>query len=441
MTTKNDIWDHIKKNIRSGIPKSEFKTWLSQTSLSEITPELAVIEVPNKFVAAWLSDNYTDRIHELLKDHFSAEPTIRFSYPLPSTALGLGRKKNTPKALNIFSNNLNPAYSFSEFVTSGCNDLACSSAFNVARNPFNKYNPLYIYGKWSCGKTHLLHAIGNEAIKNQPAHEILYLPAQEIISHFEKGQMTEARKKFWTQDRPPRFLLLDDIHMLASSMKSQEELLSLCSYFLHSSRQLVVASSAAPSQIENFVPELRSRLEWGLITEITRPDQKTKMRIIQKKGEELQLNFPEDVSFFLASSSNDLKRLTGFIKKIKSRAELYENKLDISTVQAILKDNTRKPINPEMIQNITAKYFEIDRSDLLSQKRLKKFSYPRQAAIYLCRKLTDMSLKEIGKAFGNKHHSSVIYAVNNMEHQLKSNIEVLNDMNRLRLFLSSDQIR
>jgi chromosomal replication initiator protein len=172
-----------------------------------------------------------------------------------------------------------------------------------------------------------------------------------------------------------------------------------------------------------------------LITEIRVPDQKTKMRVIDQRAKQEGIQFQEDASFFLASSTNDLKHLVRQIEKIKIHASLYGNKMDISVVQSILENRLHTHIGPESIQEITAKYFHISPSDLLSRRKERKISYPRQVAIFLTRKYTDMSLKEIGRVFGNKHHSSIIYSINNIEENIKSKIEVVNDINKIKSFL------
>ncbi|MBT3258365.1 MAG: ATP-binding protein, partial [Deltaproteobacteria bacterium] len=410
-----------------------------QASLLEINPELAVIEVPNKFVASWLSENYSEHIRQLLRDLVGARPAIRFSYQ----AAGKGtkeKKKRIPQySKTSFSSWLDPSFTFSDFVTARSNGLACSSAVDVANNPSYKYNPLYIFSKWSFGKTHLLHAIGNEAMKKDPDNKAVYLSAENMISQFEITSPDKINS-FWGEEKAPRFLLLDDIQTVTSHDKSQRELLSLCTQFLESKRQLVVAASAPPSQIKNLLPQLRSRLEWGLITEIKAPNQKTKMKVIHQKAKQHGIQFQEDAMFFLASSTHDLKNLVRLIEKIKIHGSLHGNKIDISIVQSVLENKLHTQIGPERIQEITAKYFQISPYDLLSQKKERKISYPRQVAIFLTRKYTDMSLKEIGRAFGNKHHSSIIYSINRIEKNIKSKIEIINDINKLKGFLSNGSL-
>jgi chromosomal replication initiator protein len=276
-------------------------------------------------------------------------------------------------------------------------------------------------------------------MKNNPDKNAVYLSAKNMIDPSENS-FTDLTNGLWGEARPPRFLLIDDIHTMATHNKPQKELLSLCTQFLESKRQLVVAASAPPSQIKDLLPQLRSRLEWGLITEIKAPDQKTKMKVIHQKAKQQGIQFQEDATFFLASSTNDMKKLVQQIEKIKLHTSLYGKKMDISVVQSILEDKLHTQIGPEDIQKITAKYFQIPASDLLSRNKARKISYPRQVAIFLTRKHTDMSLKEIGRAFGNKHHSSIIYSINSIEENLKTEKEVINDINKLRVYLLNGSV-
>jgi len=439
MTTKNEIWNQIKQNIKNDIPESEFRTWLSQTFLLEINSELAVIEAPNKFVAAWLSENYSEPIRLLLRNIMGTQPAIRFSYRTLQSKAKEKKERLTERSKTSFHLGLDPSRTFSDFIKARSNNLACTSALDVANNPSTKYNPLYIYSKWSLGKTHLLHAIGNEAMKKDPYKNAIYLSAEKIISKFEKTT-SDGINGFWGEEIPPRLLLLDDIQTIASQDKIQKGLLSLCSPFLESKRQLVVAASVPPSQIKNLLPQLRSRLEGGLMTEIKVPDQETKMKLVYQKAKQRGLQFQEDTQFFLASSTNNLKNLVRQIEKIKIQAPIYGNKMDISIVQSILENKLNIQMGPEHIQEITAKYFHISPSDLLSRKKDRKISYPKQVAIFLTRKYTDMSLKEIGRAFGNKHHSSIIYSINSIEKKIKSKISVVNDINKLRGFISNSSV-
>ena len=446
MTIKNYIWDQIKSDFKSCIPKPEFETWLSQASLKEIDQDHAIIEVPNKFVARWLQDNYIDQIQTVFRKNLKTLPEIRFTSTTPSdkpTDKNDLSKKKAPMSsgTSVFQGKLNPLSTFSSFVTANSNRLAYSSALNVADGPSNNYNPLYIFSEFSLGKTHLLNAIGNLVIKNDPFANVMYLSTDRFVRDFLSQDNTIRADHFWERGGSPDFLLVDNLHIIAEHKKPQEEFLALCSSFLESDKQLAIAATYPPSKIPNLLPQLRSRLEWGLITEIHAPSQKTKIKIIKKSAKQKELVLSDNVVFFLASTTDNLKTLIKYLVKLKAYTSFYGRPIDISVVDSLIKKKNYpvSDIDLLQIQRVTAKYFNIALSDLLSNKKGKTFSYPRQVAIYLSKKLTSCSLKEIGAAFGNKHHSTVIYAVKRVEKGKSQNKGVSNDINKIQTLVAQKQ--
>ena len=441
MTIKNYIWDQIKSDFKSGIPKPEFKTWLSQASLKEIDQDHAIIEVPNKFVARWLQDNYIDQIQTVFRKNLKTLPEISFTSTAPSDKKDLPKKK-APRSsgTNVFQG-LNPLSTFGSFVTANSNRLAYSSALDVADGPSNNYNPLYIFSEFSLGKTHLLNAIGNLVIKNNPFADVMYLSTYRFISDFLSPDNTTRADHVWEKGSSPDFLLIDDLHLIAEHKRPQGEFLALCSSFLESDKQLAIAATYPPSKIPNLLPQLRSRLEWGLITEINAPSQKTKMKIIKKSAKQKDLVLSDNVVFFLASATDNLKTLIKYLVKLQAYASFYKRPIDISVIDSIIKKKNHpvSDIDLHQIQRVTAKYFNIALSDLLSNKKGKTFSYPRQVAMYLSKKLTSYSLREIGNAFGNKHHSTVIYTVKRVEKRKSQNKGILNDINAIQMLIAQKQ--
>jgi chromosomal replication initiator protein len=307
---------------------------------------------------------------------------------------------------------------------------------NVAQQPGTNYNPLYIYSRLSFGKTHILNAVGNLALQNNPSTNIIYLSADRFVNEVSSTPEPQQTHPLWETSDTSDFLLVDDIHLLAEHYQPQTELLALFNSLLESNGQLVVTSAYPPGKIRNLLPQLRSRLEWGLIAEIHPPDQRTKVKIIKKMARNQKLTFPDDVSFFLANSTDDMKTISRNIVTIKEYVSSYRNPIDISTVESIIKKTSRSTyIDINYIQSVTAKYFNISLSDLLSDKRERAFSYPRQAAMYLTKQLTPLSLKEIGSAFGNKHHSTVIYAEKSVRKARTQNERVSRDIDAIQKLL------
>ena len=438
MPKKKELWAQIISHLESQISRSEFETWFSHTALKQLNPDLAEIEVTNKFVATWLNNNYITQIKRAFKSNLNLSPEIQFTYTQPSNRQdkNISEHKSPQISTIKLHHQLNPLWTFGSFITSKTNRFASTSALDVANNPARDYNPLFIFAKLSFGKTHLLNAIGNHFLSNNPTAKVRYVFANQFSSNFSLAsrnrKITEFRKYYKNLD----LLLLDDIHMLAGREKSQQELITILNLLCESRKQVVVAGNSPPSQIYTLLAHLRSRLEGGLLAEIHSPDQQIKIKIIQKKAKEKKLQLPDDVAFFLANTTSDLKTVMQYMVSLETYTSLYQREIDISTVKSIIKKRLFLKISLNEIQKHTAEYFSISLSDLISNRKKRKFSYPRQVAMYLCRNLTDFSFKEIGKAFGNKDHSTVIYALKRVEKEKEIKKEVFNDINKLQRFFS-----
>lgn len=435
MPTKKDTWSLITASIESEIPEPDFKIWFSQASLKALESDVAIIQVPNKFVANWLKDNYVTHIQKAIRKRLNFLPEIRFIYDMYSANEGIIPPKDTQKTDAEYNAQINPLWKFDNFVKANSNRLAHSSALAVAKDPGNQYNPLYIFCKLSLGKTHLLNAIGNYVLNDSPLKKVKYFSMHQFTSDLKLslrgGKLSEFREKVKDLD----MILMDDIHLLTGRDRSQEELSVLLNFFYEANKQMVFAGKAPPGQIHSLISKLRSRLEWGLLTEIEPPDQETKIKIIRTRVDEDKIHMPDDVAFFLANATDDLNTLMKYVISLETYVSLYQREIDLSTTKWIIKNKSSKTVSIRDIQKITAEYFNISLSDLISNRKGKKFSYPRQLAMYLARNLTNLSFKEIGKLFGNKDHSTIIYAVTRIEKEKASKKEILDDINRIQDFL------
>jgi chromosomal replication initiator protein len=427
MFKEKDIWEKITIDVESDMPESETKAWFPQTNLKKLEFDLALIEVPNKFVANWLRDNYLPQIQDSFKKILNFAPEIRFTFD------SLTRQHT--QQYKTFDNGLIPSYTFDNFIASESNRFAYATALDVASKPVKNYNPLYIFSKTSLGKTHLLHAIGNHVLSINPLNRIKYMSADRFSSHLSNAARRQNINEFRQYYTNLDFLLIDDFQSLAGRERSLQEFTSIFNMLYQSKKQVVAAGKTSPHQTKNLPPDLRSRMEWGLLLELQVPDHMTRMKIIQDRAKEENLNILDDVAFFLANTTNDLKILIQYFVNLQTHTSLYQRKIDMSTVKSIIKHTSiyHKSVND--IQKLTAEYFNISISDLLSNKKSRDFSYPRQVCMYLCRKLTDLSFKDIGRAFGNKDHSTVIYAVNRVEKEKTKKQGVLNDINKIQKFL------
>ncbi|MBW2218947.1 MAG: chromosomal replication initiator protein DnaA [Deltaproteobacteria bacterium] len=433
---KKNIWNQVTEHLESSISKSEIKTWFSSTSLIELDKNLSLIEVPNKFIATWLSDNYMDQIQKSFYETVHYLPEIRFTHDGSKPDQGIENYKTENKSSVRNNNQLNQALIFTNFVTAKCNLLAFSSASAVANKPAQNYNPFYMFSNLSSGKTHLMNAIGNQVVNNNPSLKVIYVSIDQLSLEFSLASKNRNLSKFRTNYKNGDFLLLDDIHQIGGRKKLQKELISIFNHYYESKKQIVAAGKSSPGQIKNLQPELRSRLEWGLLVELQVPDNKTRMEIVKKTAKKEKLYIPDDVAFFLSNATDDLNALNKYLVGLGVYTSLNKKEINISTVKSIIKNKQSYTINVKDIQKLTADHFNISLTDLLSTKKTYKFSYPRHVAMYLSRELTGLSFKQIAKEFGNKDHSTIIYAVKRIEKDKEQKKSVAKDLNKLQTLLS-----
>ena len=422
MIKKKEIWGSVTKSLRSALPDSDFRTWFSQTNLLGIDQDRAVIEVPNKFIASWLRDKYSTRIRDSFKESVGLNPSIHFIYP------DIEKTTKAPQ---------NPGLNFENFIVSDCNLFAYHSASEVADKPGGYYNPLYVFGNSGVGKSHILNGIGNKINKYNPLARITYLSADDFRHDLDtakkEGNVNEFRSKFIDLD----CLLLDDIHFFADSIKPQEELIMLFDSYHKSRTQIAMAGKFPPSHTSGLISSLKSRMEWGLLAEVEPPDEKVKKEFIDRKLRNEGLSVPEDVLFFLINSTNDLNILNGYIANIIDVSKFGKRReVNLSTVKSIIKSKKKDGIDVNEIQRTTAKYFNISLSNLVSNEKRRDYSYPRQIAMYLSRELIDLSYTDIGKNFGKKDHSTIIYAIKKIKEQKSKNKRIVNHLKDLTNLLT-----
>jgi chromosomal replication initiator protein len=432
MSHRKDIWAEVSKNLEFKMGKGEFKTWFSRISLRRYDPEVVLLRVPNKFVANWLNDNYLIDIKKSFKKITKISPSVHFSYDHGATEKEL---REAEKSETYLKRRLNTSMTFDNFITGDCNRFAWSSAQAIAENRTGQYNLLYLYCVNGLGKSHLLHAVGNHRLTKNPRCRLRYLSSDAFSSDFTYSIKSDRLDDFRSELSHLDLLLFDDIHHLANREKTQEEFLSIFNTLYSEKKQLVISGDSAPNKLRNIHPELRSRLAWGLLAEIRDPDQNLKVSVIQKKSAEENLTLPEDVVVFLSNSSSDIKNLLKNLIRVQTFASHHNGPVSISTVKALMRDSNRSEINLEDIMATTAGYFNISMSDLLSKKKKRIYSYPRQLAMYLARKYTDLSFKEIGQSFSHKDHSTVIHALRKIEKQKDEKKEVQGDLRMIESLL------
>jgi chromosomal replication initiator protein len=423
------IWNEIVKNLGSVIPKSEIDTWFINTECIKMDENSAVIEVPNKFIAVWLHDNYYDVIKTSIKKITKKNLELQFDYNKNNNCDISNNNQN-----KLLFNNLNKLMKFNNFITGDCNLFAYSSSVAIAENPGGYYNPFYIFSKHGIGKTHLLNSIGNKLNKNQL--NISYINSKNFIldySNLSKNKIFDCfKERYINLD----VLLFDDIQYLSNSSRLQDEFISILDYFCLKKRQIVITGDRAPAEYNKFNAQLKSRIGSGLLAEIKETDVKTKSKIIKTIIKNKNLPIEDDILLFLVKSNDDIKKIIKNIIRIETYYSLNKGNLNLSLVKSIIKDRYDINVGIEEIQSVIAGYFNISTNDILSEKKRSIYTYPRHLAMYMARNLTDLSYKEIGYFFGDRDHSSVVYATKKIEQSIKKNKEVEKDINNIKNLLT-----
>ena len=314
---------------------------------------------------------------------------------------------------------LNPKFTFDSFVVGACNQFAHAAARSVATNPSRSYNPLFLYGGVGMGKTHLMHAIGRELIDKFGTMRIIYTSSERFMNEMIACIRTDRMQQFHQRYREADVLLVDDIQILGTKERTQEEFFHTFNELHDHQKQIVISSDSPPKDIPGLLERLRSRFEWGLLADIQPPDLETKMAILDKKAEAEGVKLPDDVRTFMASKTkSNVRELEGALVKLIAYSSLTGTPIHLQMAQQVLKHLVHvqdRRVTIDSIQKAVAERFQIKQSQLKEKSNTKKVVYPRQVAMYLVKELTDASLPEIGRAFGGKHHTTVIHSVNKIE--------------------------
>ena len=314
---------------------------------------------------------------------------------------------------------LNPKFTFDSFVVGGCNQFAAAAARSVVANPSRSYNPLFLYGGVGMGKTHLMHAIGRELMTKFGSMRIIYTSSErfmnEMIACIRNDRMTQFHQRYRAAD----VLLIDDIQLLGNKERTQEEFFHTFNELHDHQKQIVISSDSPPKDIPGLLERLRSRFEWGLMADIQPPDLETKMAILDKKAEAEGIKLPDDVRSFMASKTkSNVRELEGALVKLIAYSSLTGTPINLQMAQQVLKHLVHvqdRRVTMDAIQKAVAERFSIKQSQLKEKSNTRKVVYPRQVAMYLVKELTDASLPEIGRAFGGKHHTTVIHSINKID--------------------------
>jgi chromosomal replication initiator protein len=428
MTLETGTWNLITESLKAKGAPSNIKTWFSNTNLTRLDNNLAVIEVSNKFVANWLRENYLDEIKRSFKTILKETPEIQFKYSQKDLPLEKGNNEK-------FKNNLNKLMTFDNFIVGDYNRFAFSSAVEISNSTGSFYNPLFIYSKSGHGKTHLLNAIGNFLVSKDGLLKIKYINSKSFLSEYNHSLISknfnEFRKNYYDLD----VFLFDDIEYLKNK-KIQDEFLAIFNKLYDEKKQIIITGETQPNKLDFLNDHLKSRLGWGLIAEIKEIDQKNKNHLIRKILKEKNITLSDDIIFYLNKSTNNIKTLLKNIIRIEAYLSLNNKNINISLIKSLIKDDKNITLSINDIQMLTSGYFNILVSDLISNKKISRYSYPRHLAMYLCKKYTKTSFKEIGYQFGNKDHTTVVYAIKKIDMLKSKKKSVVTDLRNMENFLT-----
>src|SRR5580698_4648024 len=412
-------WDQIRDYLRKRISGESYENWLSGTSFCEVSGDTLFVSVPDRGTRAWLEREYAVLVKAAIEE--LGLPIRQVAYePIPIRNV---QEQSVTTVENSDADNsvasLNPKFTFDSFVVGACNQFAHAAARSVATNPSRSYNPLFLYGGVGMGKTHLMHAIGRELMDKHASMRIIYTSSERFMNEMIACIRTDRMQHFHHRYREADVLLIDDIHVLGTKERTQEEFFHTFNELHDHQKQIVISSDSPPKEIPGLVERLRSRFEWGLLADIQPPDLETKMAILDKKAEAEGVQLPDEVRSFMASKTkSNVRELEGALVKLIAYSSLTGTPIHLQMAQQVLKHLVHvqdRRVSIDSIQKAVAERFQIKQSQLKEKSNTKKVVYPRQVAMYLVKELTDASLPEIGRAFGGKHHTTVIHSINKID--------------------------
>jgi chromosomal replication initiator protein len=442
------VWQSCLKTIQSEIPAQQFNTWLRPLQSEESTNQL-ILFAPNIFVMDWVRDKYLSKLRDVAQMHArnqdyeveikvgSIDVIVQTESETSSNPV-TSRTKTEPRA---HKSNLNPDFRFENFVEGKANQLALAAAKQVAENPGGAYNPFFIYGGVGLGKTHLMHAVGNEILKKEKDAKILYLHSERFVADMVKALQTNSIDRFKKYYRSLDALLIDDIQFFAGKTVSQEEFFHTFNALLESHQQIILTCDRYPKDVDGLEDRLKSRFGWGLTQAIDPPELEMRVAILMSKAHKSGIELADEVAFFIAKRiRSNVRELEGALKRVIANANFTGRDITMDFVREALKDLIAaqdKRINIENIQKTVSEYYKIKVADLLSKRRTRSVARPRQMAMALTKELTNKSLPEIGDAYSGRDHTTVLHACRKIKELVEDNREVKEDYNNLLRILSS----
>src|ERR687897_672014 len=455
------VWRAALGELQVSLSPANYETWLRDTALVDVDEQRFRIAVPNGFSKDWLETRYRSLISQTLarivgysvQVEFIVGPALEPPEPAEATAtLGAATERPTSQHVRVEptrvggeggATNLNPRYTFANFIVGSANRLAHAASLSVAERPGHAYNPLFLYGGVGLGKTHLMHAIGNQVIARFPRKRVVYATSEkftnEFITSIQQGKIDEFRARYRRID----LLLIDDIQFIADKERTQEEFFHTFNAIHDEGKQIALSSDRPPKAILTLEERLRSRFEWGLIADLTAPDLETRIAILRAKAEEQGTPITSDVIEFIARKVvSKIRELEGALNRIVAFASMGATSISIELAQAVLSNVLYNPkkrqVTPERIAQAVSTYYGVPMDALQGQKREKSIVVPRQIAMFLMREETDVSLLRIGAELGGRDHSTVLHACDKITRESAGNDELRREIAAVRELIYAD---
>ncbi|MCB9826450.1 MAG: chromosomal replication initiator protein DnaA [Planctomycetes bacterium] len=453
-----DRFQQVLGTLQRGMEAQQWRTWFRNMRLGSWADGQLKILLPNRFYQEWFQSKFHDRVRAAAEKHTDGPVQVLFVVededgPSVNGTDGEAVAEPTPAPLFVAPESapapspgwpddlfdatpINPHYTFRDFVTGPSNEMAYASARGVADEPGTNYNPLFIHGAVGLGKTHLLHAIGNEFRRRFPEQRMCILSCEEFTNAFIHALGHNQVEAFRERLRKVHLLIIDDIHFLANKERTQEEFFNTFNRLHQLGCQIVLSSDAAPSDIPALKERLVSRFNWGLVTCLEQPETETRMAILTRKAHQFGITLPSDVVEFIAAHfRNNIRELEGAVQSVKARADIEGGVVDLALAERALAGRIRMPERKLDIDTIAAAvcaHYQVEAGDLKSRRRTRNISVPRQVAMYLARELTHLSLQEIGAWFGGRDHTTVLFGVQKTEERMRQDPRLAQLLGRLR---------
>ncbi len=442
------LWQAVLGELELKISRANFVTWFKNTSVLTFEGGHVIVAVPNIFTKEWLEKKYNSEIRLALNKVLETEVTVEYSVCAQPVAQiseqPVANLEPTPEpaeaAVEVTptSTCLNPRYTFESFVVGNSNQLAFAAAQAVTRSPGTKYNPLYVYGGVGLGKTHLIQAIGNEILKNNPDKKIEYVTSEGFTSEFISSVSRKTTAAFTTKYRQADVLIVDDMQFLGGKERTQEEFFHTFNALHHAGKQIILSSDQPPQAIPGLEDRLKSRFSWGMIADIQPPDLETRAAIIQKKAAHLGFMLPLEVIEFLAKHiQNNVRELEGALTRLIAHCEFHSASPSVAVVTGLLTSFSggqikSRGLSSKAVVEKTAGFYDLSTDDILGPKRDREIVVPRQIAMYLMRQELGMSFPKIAKSTGNRDHTTAMHSVTKIERLIEQDESIRTQVNQIK---------